>query len=84
VNTLSRIVIGCLIVLAFFVGLPTIQAQLPTGTILGAVHDSSGAVVPGASVTARETETNQSRSAATVGMVTIDLMGSRWAAMRSP
>src|ERR1700688_1340885 len=66
-NTLSRGVMVCLFVLAFFVGLPIIQAQLPTGTILGAVHDSSGAVVPGASVTARETETNQARTATTGG-----------------
>ena len=66
-NTLSRVVMGCLFVLAFFVGLPTIQAQVSTGTILGVVHDSSGAVVPGASVVARETETNQSRTETTGG-----------------
>ena len=38
------------------------QAQLPSGTILGTVKDTSGGVVPGASVTAKSTDTGQSRS----------------------
>src|ERR1700722_1018412 len=66
-KTLNRVVMVCLFVLAFFVGLPIIQAQVSTGTILGVVHDSTGAVVPGASVVARETETNQSRTETTGG-----------------
>ena len=37
-------------------------AQLPTATILGTVRDSSGAVVPGASLTVRNTETGLSRT----------------------
>jgi len=37
-------------------------AQLPTATILGVVKDSTGAVVPGAALTARNTETGQTRS----------------------
>jgi hypothetical protein len=41
------------------------SAQLPTGTILGVVKDSSGAVVPGATVTIQSTETNQTRTATT-------------------
>jgi hypothetical protein len=41
------------------------SAQLPTGTILGVVKDSSGAVVPGATVTVQSTETNQTRTATT-------------------
>jgi hypothetical protein len=37
-------------------------AQLPTATILGTVKDSSGGIVPGADITARETQTNQTRT----------------------
>ncbi len=37
-------------------------AQLPTGTILGVVKDSSGAVIPGANVTVRNTDTAQTRT----------------------
>jgi hypothetical protein len=50
---------------AFLLGVTSLFAQLPTGTILGVIKDSSGAVVPGAEVTARQTDTNQSRTAAT-------------------
>src|SRR6266404_4129806 len=38
-------------------------SQLPVATILGVVHDSSGAVVPGASLTAKSLETGQARIA---------------------
>src|SRR5690242_6147195 len=37
-------------------------AQLPTGTILGTVKDSSGAVVPGAGVTLTNTDTSLTRT----------------------
>src|SRR3990167_3865834 len=37
-------------------------AQLPTATILGVVKDSSGAVVPGSTLTARNVETGQTRT----------------------
>src|SRR5579885_2426281 len=37
-------------------------AQLPTATILGVVKDSSGAVVPGVTLTARNVDTGQSRA----------------------
>src|SRR5689334_5830008 len=38
-------------------------AQLPTGTILGEVRDPAGALVPRTTVTARNTETGQTRTA---------------------
>ncbi len=38
------------------------MAQLPSGTILGAIKDPSGGVVPGATVTARNVSTDQSRT----------------------
>src|SRR5438046_401827 len=38
------------------------MSQLPTGTILGAVKDSSGAVIPGASITAKSVETGLTRA----------------------
>src|SRR6266496_1553701 len=43
----------------------TAAAQAVRGTLLGTVHDSQGAGVPGVNVTATETQTNISRSAAT-------------------
>jgi hypothetical protein len=42
-------------------------AQTPTGTILGSIKDSQGAVVPGATVTATNLGTQFSRSAVTDG-----------------
>src|SRR2546427_301694 len=39
-------------------------AQLPTGTILGVVKDSSGAVIPGASVTITNIDTSLTRTGA--------------------
>ena len=42
-------------------------AQLPTATILGVVRDASGAVVPGATLTARQVETGQTRTAVSSG-----------------
>jgi hypothetical protein len=49
----------------FILGGSATLAQLPTGTILGVAKDSSGAVAPGAKVTARETQTNQTRTGQT-------------------
>src|SRR3990170_2689467 len=59
----SRVVfvVGVLIVLVSL-NRPAV-AQLPTATILGVVKDSSGAVVPGATLTARGVETGQTRTA---------------------
>ena len=48
----------------FFAALP-LAAQITTTVIYGAVTDSSGAVVPGAKVTAVNSDTNLSRSAET-------------------
>ncbi len=54
---------GSLAVLfAAFLAVVAATAQLPTGTILGTVKDSSGAIVPGATVTIRNTDTNAART----------------------
>ena len=42
-------------------------AQLPTGTILGVVKDASGAVVPGANMTARNLDTGVTRTTVSSG-----------------
>ena len=50
--------------LALGVALPALAAgQATTGTVRGTVRDQQGAVVPGATVTVRNTDTNSSRSA---------------------
>src|SRR5437667_7257093 len=48
------------------IALPTclVFAQLPTGTILGVVKDSSGAVIPGANVTITNVDTSLTRTGA--------------------
>ena len=55
-------IIACFV--ALLLGGSMMQAQ-STGTILGVVKDSSGAVVPGAKVTARETDTGATRTVTT-------------------
>ncbi|OFV91245.1 MAG: hypothetical protein A3H28_13410 [Acidobacteria bacterium RIFCSPLOWO2_02_FULL_61_28] len=47
--------------LLLVIGTVAVMAQLPTATILGVVKDGTGAVVPNASLTARNTETGQTR-----------------------
>jgi hypothetical protein len=42
-----------------------VRAQLPTGTILGVVKDSSGGVVPGVAVTVQNAETGFTRTVTT-------------------
>src|SRR5262249_48018509 len=51
----------------FLLGSSSAFAQLPTATILGVVRDSTGAVVPEASVTASNVETGQTRTVVTSG-----------------
>ena len=60
----ARRIIVCLAVLLILAAIP-VAAQLPTGTILGTVKDSSGASVPGATVTVRNTDTNLTKTATT-------------------
>lgn len=55
----GRLLLGLALI---FLAQITLHAQLPTATILGAVKDESGAVVPGATITARNTGTGMTRS----------------------
>src|SRR5579872_1156206 len=55
------------VALIFLTGASISMAQLPTATILGTVKDSSGAVVPGVTLTARNVETGQARTAVSGG-----------------
>src|ERR1700732_1473035 len=57
---IGRRIIGVIAVL-ILAAIP-VAAQLPTGAILGTVKDSSGASVPGATVTVRNTDTNLTRT----------------------
>ena len=52
----SRVAMFVLGLILFVAAVP-VFAQLPTGTILGTVKDASGALVPGAAVTAQIVET---------------------------
>src|ERR1700756_868297 len=56
--------IVCLAAVLILAAIP-VAAQLPTGTILGTVKDSSGASIPGAMVTLRNTDTNLTKTATT-------------------
>jgi hypothetical protein len=62
-RSLARIVLLVAAVCAALAG--TAAAQAVRGTLLGTVHDAQGAAVPGATVTAVETQTNISRSVVT-------------------
>ena len=48
--------------LVLFLTAVAVLAQVPAATILGVVKDSSGAVVPGVSITLRNVDTDQSRT----------------------
>ncbi len=55
--------LSCLLGLWLILSAPTlVTAQTSLGTVNGLIKDSSGAVVPGANVTLRNTETNQTRT----------------------
>jgi hypothetical protein len=56
--------IVCIAAVLILAAIP-VAAQLPTGTILGNVKDSSGASIPGATVTVRNTDTNLTKTATT-------------------
>jgi hypothetical protein len=65
-RTLYWVLVLALIVAVLIVASPSASwAQAVTGTLLGSVTDSQGAGVPGATVTATETQTNISRTALT-------------------
>ena len=51
---------ACLVLLLLFA--PSVYAQFGTGTILGGITDPSGAVLPGVTVTAKNTATNETRT----------------------
>ena len=60
-RTLARIALLAAVAYAALSG--TATAQAVRGTLLGTVHDTQGAAVPGVNVTATETQTNISRTA---------------------
>ncbi len=62
----SRTVLALALLLGLVLIVPShASAQAVTGTLLGNVTDTTGAAVPGATVTVRETQTNVSRTATT-------------------
>jgi len=61
-TAVATVVTALLVVLCMPSG---VHAQAVTGTLLGNITDSSGAAVPGATVTATEVQTNISRTAVT-------------------
>ena len=61
----TRVVCGFAVLMALLAMPVTARAQAVTGTLLGNVTDASGGAVPGATVTAVETQTNISRTAVT-------------------
>ncbi|HUC74061.1 MAG TPA: carboxypeptidase-like regulatory domain-containing protein, partial [Vicinamibacterales bacterium] len=60
---MKRVALGFLIAASFFPRL--LAAQAVTGTILGTITDSSGAVMPGTTVTLRNTGTGLTRTVTT-------------------
>jgi hypothetical protein len=60
-----RLTLLCLFTIALVVSLTPLQAQVTTATLYGVVRDATGAVLPGASVTATNQGTNLSRDAVT-------------------
>ena len=56
---------GCLLALILLSLAISVSAQLPTGTILGVAKDSSGASVPGATITVMNVDTSATRTIVT-------------------
>ena len=65
-RTQTRISLGVMWV-ALLMGGRLSMAQLPTATLLGVVRDTSGAIVPEATLTAHNVATGQTRTAGTAG-----------------
>ncbi len=63
-GSVRAILLGLVVLLFVLTGASSAFAQ-SSGTILGVVKDSSGGVVPGVTVTVRNTENNQTRTATT-------------------
>jgi len=62
----SHLIVG-LVVLAFVVAAVPAAAQILYGSVVGVVKDSTGAFIPGATVTIVNKETNLTREATTSG-----------------
>jgi hypothetical protein len=65
VTAIRHVSVGLL--LALLAGTPPLFAQATTGTIQGTVRDNQDAVVPGATVTVRNVQTNATRTLVTEG-----------------
>src|SRR5579862_2067234 len=66
-KTVGRVVVVAILACLSLLWVKAAHAQAETGDIVGTVTDASGAVVPGASVTATNTGTGVSQSAVAAG-----------------
>ena len=64
-NAYQRSFFAILVVTILMLSTIPLLAQLPTGTILGVVKDNSGAVIPGVTLTVRNTATGATRNVST-------------------
>jgi hypothetical protein len=64
-NRYERSLFAIFVVTILVLSSVPLLAQLPTGTILGVVRDNSGAVIPGVTVTVRNTATDAARTVST-------------------
>jgi hypothetical protein len=63
ISTVVRLVVACL----FFFSVSQVRAQYDNGSLVGTIHDSSGAAIPGAVVTITNTATAVTAKATTNG-----------------